>query len=196
MSAVPRGLSAIAGSLAFALMIAGCTSHDRSPSAKHTGSNVQPSATKATTAQQSGSIHSTVPAKSAARASPVATGETASFGNRVTARISRLRDFNAVAHGVGEVSGPAVAVSFVITNGSSRSVDLGSVTANLDDAAGTPSVSMVGDPATPFRGIVAAGKSSAATYVFALSKTHRNPVTISLSYTTAAPVVLFVGDVK
>jgi hypothetical protein len=55
---------------------------------------------------------------------------------------------------------------------------------------------MIGSPAKPFRGNVPAGRSSAATYVFALSKSHRNPVTISLSYTTEAPVVLFVGNVR
>jgi hypothetical protein len=196
VSAVPRALSLTVGSAAFVLMIAGCTSHDGSSPAKGTASNGQTSATNSATGQQSGSINKTVPAKSVARARPVATGATASFGNRVTARITKLRNFNAVGQGVGEISGPAVAVSFVITNGSSGPIDLGSVTANLDDAAGIPSVSMIGKPADPFRGVAAAGKSSTATYVFALSKSHRNPVTISLSYTTEAPVVLFVGNVQ
>jgi hypothetical protein len=137
-----------------------------------------------------------VPARTLATARPVATDQTASFGNEVSARISALKHINAVAHGIGEVSGPAVAITFVIRNGSSRTIDLGSVSANLQDAAGTPANSMSGSPAKPFAGKLAAGKSSAGTYVFSLPKGHPNPITISLSYTTAAPVVLFVGDTE
>jgi hypothetical protein len=74
--------------------------------------------------------------------------------------------------------------------------DLGSVTANLQDAAGIPSTSMTASPAHPFAGQLAGGGSSTGTYVFALAKGHHNPLTISLSYTTAAPVVLFVGNVQ
>jgi hypothetical protein len=137
-----------------------------------------------------------VPARTVITARPVATDQTATFGNRVTARISSLKRINAVARGVGEISGPAVAVSFRIENGSGNSIDVGSVTANLQDAAGTPSTSMIGSPAEPFAGSVAPGRSGTGTYVFALSKSHRNPVTISLSYTPVAPVVLFEGNLQ
>lgn len=177
-------------------MAVGCTGHDSHPSqsARGTGSNSAPS-TGTGAAQSSGSIHKTVPAKTVVTASPVATDQTATFGNRIAARISTIKKITAVARGAGEVSGPAVAVTFVIENGSGSSIDLGTVTANLQDAAGVPSVSMVASPAQPFAGTVGAGKSRTATYVFALAPSHRNPVTISLSYTTAAPVVLFVGTV-
>lgn len=193
----------------------GCTSHDSHHASAPAGnSSAQSSAATGAAPQSSASgssaptpstsskggipnaVHKTVPAKTLATAKPVATNETAKFGNRVTARISSIKHINAVAHGVGEISGPAAEVTFVIQNGTSHAIDLGSVSTNLLDAAGTPSVSMTGSPADPLTGTVAPGKSSSGTYVFALSNDHRNPVTISLSYTTEAPVVLFTGDVQ
>jgi hypothetical protein len=141
-----------------------------------------------------GGIHQTVPARTLETARPVATNKTASFGNRVSVKISEQKHFNATAHGIGEVSGPALAVTFVIDNGSTRSIDLSAVTATLQDAAGTPANPMSGSPAKPFSGRLAPGKSSTGTYVFSLPKDHRNPVTIGFSYTTEAPVVLFVGN--
>lgn len=212
-----RGLCLAAASAGLLIAVAGCTGHDSRTSSAPTGtsssssssaSSGAPSSTGAAPSRSSatgsasgkggtpGAIHKTVPAKTLATAKPVATNETAKFGNKVSARISAMKSINAVAHGLGEISGPAVEVTFVIENGTSSAIDLSGVTANLEDADGIPSVSMTGSPADPFAGTLAAGKSSTGTYVFALSKSHRNPVTISLSYTTEAPVVLFVGNAQ
>jgi hypothetical protein len=192
------------------VLVAGCTSHAPHHSATSSAAGPTPSSptaavrpaaspTPSTTAsapktKSGGGIDETVPARTLVTAKPVATNQTASFGNSVSAHISALKHINAVAHGIGEVSGPAVAVTFVIKNGTGHTIDLGSVSVNVQDAAGTPANTMSGSPAQPFAGTLAAGKSSSGTYVFSLPKGHPNPITISLSYTTEAPVVLFVGD--
>jgi hypothetical protein len=181
---------------AFVTTIAGCTTNK-----SHTSPSPTPSVSGAGTsaagssAPSSGSIHQVVPSKTVATAKPVKTDQIASFSHDVTVRIATLKNINTVARGPGEISGPGVVVGFLVKNGSATSIDLGSVTANLQDAAGIPSVSMVGAPADPFAGKVGPGKSATGSYVFSLPRSHRNPVTISISYTTAAPVVLFVGDV-
>ncbi len=207
----PRAATLAVATVAVVALIGGCTSHGAHhsaatapvgpsssspiatvspvPSATHTSTPAAPKPTSG-----SGGIYKTVPAHTLVTARPVATNQTATFGNSVSAHISALKHINAVAHGIGEVSGPAVAVTFVIKNGTSHAIDVGSVSVNLQDAAGTPANSMSGSPAKPFAGKLAAGKSSSGTYVFSLPKGHPNPITISLSYTTEAPVVLFVGD--
>jgi hypothetical protein len=208
----PRAVTLTVLSVALVALVAGCTSHSAhhpaaaGPTGPTSSSPIAtvspvPTATPSsspaapkTKSGATGGINQTVPARTLVTAKPVATNQTASFGNSVSAHISALKHINAVAHGIGEVSGPAVAVTFVIQNGTGHAVDLGSVSANLEDAAGTPANSMSGSPAKPFAGKVAAGKSSSGTYVFSLPKGHPNPITISLSYTTEAPVVLFVGD--
>jgi hypothetical protein len=192
--APPRVLHVALVFAGLVMMLAGCTGqHTRpSPAAKDS----LPSASSAGSSGRSDGIHETVPTQTVRTAAPVAIDKTAAFGHEVTARIAAIKHINAVAQGVGEVSGPALAVSFVIDNGSGSSIDLGSVTANLQDAAGIPSTSMTASPAHPFAGQLAGGGSSTGTYVFALAKGHHNPLTISLSYTTAAPVVLFVGNVQ
>jgi hypothetical protein len=189
-----RTWCAVVAAAGFAALIVGCSPDSGkgsdSPSSSASATGGGPSAT----ATSPNAIQKTVAPKTLATAKPVAIDQTATFGNRVAVRISALKSFNATAHGVGEISGPAVAVTFVIKNDAARSIDLGSVTANLQDAAGTPSTSMVGSPAKPFAGRLAAGGSSTGTYVFALPKSHHNPVTISFSYTTEAPIVVFVGN--
>jgi hypothetical protein len=164
-----------------------------------TASGSKSASAPSTTAPRSstgGGINATVPARTITTAPPVPLKSPASFGGKVSAFLASIKAINATAQGVGEISGPALQVTFTITNGSSNVVDLGSVTANLQDAAGTPSVSMIGPPAAPFHGSVAPGKSASGVYVFSLAKNHVNPVSISLSYTTAAPVVLFVGNAQ
>lgn len=116
------------------------------------------------------------------------------MGGHVLVSITAVKHINAKGRGLGEISGPALAVTFRMLNRSSRTLSLNSVTANLTDDAGDPAVVMAGPPAQPFRGNLAAGKARSAVYVFAVAKDHRTPVTISFSYTTQAPVVLFRGD--
>jgi hypothetical protein len=152
--------------------------------------------TAKSSASQPGSIYSTVPSRELPTASPVSLESTANFGNKVTAKIVSSKSINATAHGPGEISGPAAQLTISVSNGTTKPISLADVTVNLTDSKGNPA-NMVSDPSVkPFAGNLAAGKSVTGVYVFTLAKNHPNPVTISLSYTTDAPVVLFTGAVS
>ncbi len=142
-----------------------------------------------------GNINKTVPSAVVTTAPPVPVGRTAAMGGKVSATVA-LVDLNAVAKGPGEVSGPAVAVTVHIVNGTAAPLNVSDVAVSLTDKAGTPGNPMSGSPASPFLGQIGAGKTAVATYVFALSRSRVNPVSVSLSYSTEAPVVVFVGDAK
>ena len=135
-----------------------------------------------------------VPSRTMTTAAPVGLHSTATFGGRVTARITAIKAIRATGHGPGEISGPALEVTFALTNASAASVPLDSVTATLTDSSGTPAVSMIGSPAKPFKGTAPAGKSVRAVYVFSVAADRRSSVTVSLNYSAGKPVVLFVGN--
>ena len=191
----------VTGSASSASGSSSASSSKTSPSASKPAAGAKTSSassaapTAATGASQPGSIHSTVAARDIPTASPVSLASTANFGNKVSAKIVSSKPINATAHGSGEISGPAAQLTISVTNGTMKAISLANVTVNLTDAKGNPA-NTVSDPSMkPFSGSLAAGKSATAVYVFTLAKNHPNPVTISLSYTTEAPVVLFTGPV-
>ena len=89
-----------------------------------------------------------------------------------------------------------MAVTVRITNGSSQAVDLSGASVNLVDKAGYPGSPMLGSPAAALSGSVKPGGKIDGVYVFALPEPHRNPISVSVSLSTVAPTLLFVGDVK
>jgi hypothetical protein len=198
----PAGIDAASQSTAASGSSSSATSSAASPSVATTGTRSgKPAASAPTSPSGSGtagqgSITQTVPGRTIATKAAVPLSSPADFGNRVTAKISEVKPINATAQGPGEIAGPAVAVSITLDNGSSKSINLTNVVMNLQDKAGTPSVPMSASPAKPFSGNLAAGAKATAVYVFALPKNHVNPVTVSFSYTTEAPVVLFVGQAQ
>jgi len=141
-------------------------------------------------------VHQTVPSAVVTTRPAVPLAGTAQFGGRVSAQILSARSMTAQARGPGEVSGPAVALSIRLVNGSSKALGLTDVVVDVQDAAGTPGVPMSADPARPFSGSLAAGAQADAVYVFGLPADHRSPISVSVSYSTEAPIVLFVGVVK
>lgn len=137
-----------------------------------------------------------MPTRTLVTAAPVPLTGTATFSGTVSAKLAGIAPIKATAEGVGEISGPALKVTFTIVNHSAKAIDLDSVTATLTDSTGAPTVSMIGSPAKPFSGSVGPGSTATGVYVFSVPTARRDPVTISLSYTTAAPVVLFVGNAQ
>jgi hypothetical protein len=124
---------------------------------------------------------------------PVPLHSDAPVTGKVSVKISKIKRINYTGRGIGEISGPALAVTFTLKNGSGKAIDLGSVTANMEDAKGIPSSVQSGPPSAPFSGQAAPGSSQSGTYVFRLMPGYVDPVTISFSYSTEAPVVLFKG---
>lgn len=101
------------------------------------------------------------------------------------------------ATGPGDTNGPAVIVKVRIENRTDQPIDLGSATVSLlygkGRAVGTPSPS---DPARPFDGVVNAGDSAEATYVFRVPRKTQDKVTILVTYAAGAAVAKFDGAVR
>ena len=148
-----------------------------------------------------GSIHETVEtvetdADAASDvAEPVGIGDTADFGNGVSARLTAVEAVEAEAHLPGEFSGPAVALTIEVTNGSSGTIDLGTVTVDLTFRDGLSAYPVLDPERRPFSGDLASGDAASGSYVFTLDPAERSDVALRLSYTTEAPTVIFAGSV-
>jgi hypothetical protein len=121
----------------------------------------------------------------------------ASFGNNVTASITKVSAITAKAKRPGEISGPAVAVSIRLVNGSNKAIDTSNAVVNLYyGKAKTPGSPMSGPPSSPFGKSVPAGKTVTVVYVFRVPADQRSKLRIEVSYSPTAPVVVFVGPAQ
>lgn len=144
-----------------------------------------------------GSIHETVESDPDAVtvAEPVGIGDTADFGNGVSARLTAVESVEAEAHLPGEFSGPAVALTIEVTNGSGGTIDLGTVTADLTFDDGLSAYPVLDPERRAFSGDLTSGDVASGSYVFTLDPAERADVALRLSYTTEAPTVIFAGSV-
>jgi hypothetical protein len=92
--------------------------------------------------------------------------------------------------GPGELSGPAVALTLQVTNGSARPLDLGTVTVSAS-MGGQEASSSEAAPARPFSGRLAPGAKAQGVYVFVLPAGGRRPVGVVVSLAPDLPVVRF-----
>jgi hypothetical protein len=125
---------------------------------------------------------------------PVGLGDVADFGTGVRARIAAVEAVEAEAFLPGEHSGPAVAVTVELSNGSGRVVGLDTVTVDVTDAAGAPA-SPVTDPARAgLAGDLPSGAAASGVYVFSLPPDRRARATVGVRYAAPAPMALFTGS--
>jgi hypothetical protein len=125
---------------------------------------------------------------------PVSVRGTANFGGGVTARIAKISSVIGKANLPGEISGPAIAVTIVLMNATSKTIKLESVVNLYSGRARTPALTISSSPTAPFKGSVPPGKSATAVYTFTLAVPDRADVRIEFSYSPSAPVVLFDGS--
>lgn len=127
---------------------------------------------------------------------PVELDETAEFGTSVSARVVSTERVDGQGQGVGERSGPALAIGVELTNASGSPVSLDYVVVNLYDAAGAPGPTLSGDPRSkPFSGTLANGATAGGVYVIRLPDPDATSVRVTVSYGAEAPTVVFEGDV-
>jgi hypothetical protein len=182
------------------MLIASC-SKDGSNAARGTTTTTLPTGHTTTTKPKEGPAHGnigvTVPNDSPAPTlAPVAMNATASFGNKVQARLTKIEAINATATMPGEISGPAVAVTAQITNDSNAPIDLGTVTVDMVSAGGAPFTQVTPSPPTAFSGTLETGKSATGRYIFTVeSNAARDDVRLSIKYSAPTPTVVFAGNV-
>ncbi len=209
-----RGLTAIVIACGLSCALAACSgSHHQADAAGSSGSSTSssPSVTGTTTSKAGptvaapttavsapsvGSIHSTVASASVHTDAPLPVSATADFGTGLTARVTANQKISFSAQLPGEVSGPAAKVTIQFVNNSAAAISLANVVVNDEDAKAVPCTAVQSSPNAPVSGSLAPGKSATGVYVFELPTSYVAPLTVSVSYTTAAPVVLFVGDLS
>lgn len=125
---------------------------------------------------------------------PVPFDAAGDFGGNVVSRLVEVKAIDATAQLPGEIAGPAVAVVVEIENQSAETIGLDGVTVTLADANGAPASSVSSVPAQPVSGALAPGEKRSGVYVFTTALDARTAMTISVSYSTGAPTVLFTGS--
>lgn len=165
-----------------------------SPSTASVSTMSVPARTTPVPAPGGGDISQTVAAAPVTTQSKVALTAPATFVKGVTARIIAIKPIDTKADGPGEIGGPGIAVTVEIENTSPDKLKLDSVYVTTADSAGSIAIPISSDPAKPFSGQVAPGTKAQAVYVFTVAKAKRNPIAVQVSYSTEAPIVLFVGD--
>jgi hypothetical protein len=120
----------------------------------------------------------------------------AAVGNGIVATLPRIEAIEGTAVGPGNIAGPALRVTVRIENGTAEAVSLEGVAVNMSYGSDRTPASPLDDPSRrPFGGLLAAGDSADAVYVFTVPADARDSVTIEVGYQAGAPLLLFTGPV-
>jgi hypothetical protein len=119
---------------------------------------------------------------------PVPAGRPGEFGGGVSVVLVGSRAVEVEAHGPGETSGPAMAVTLEVRNSGRAPLDLGAIAVNAAQIDGTPGVPTSVDPAAPFTGSVAPGGAARATYVFRVERPG-TPLLVEVHSSQSADIV-------
>ena len=127
----------------------------------------------------------------------VGLAEPASFGNKVSARLTTSVRVEGKGQGVGERSGPSLLVTVEITNSSAAQIDLDYIVVNLYGSHGAPGQLLLGDGrSAPMSGKLASKTSRTGTYVLRLPDPTPDTVTVTVNYGAQAPTAVFTGKVR
>jgi hypothetical protein len=155
-----------------------------SPAASSTGpvASPRPSATTQSLAP--------VPSKARTTLPPVAPSRTVTVGAAARTVLLGSRNVTVTGQGPGELSGPAVALTLQVTNGSSAPLGLDAVIISASIGGQEASASDAA-PAKPFSGSLASGAKAQGVYVFVLPAGGRRPVGVVVSLAPDLPVARF-----
>jgi hypothetical protein len=110
--------------------------------------------------------------------------------------ITSVKRVDAEARLPGEVAGPAVAVTVSISNTGETPIDLGAVTVNVADAAGTASAPLTAAPNAPLAGELAPGADAEGVYLFDFGPGSSEPINVQVSAAVESPTAVFVGPIN
>lgn len=188
-----RPVSVSVASIAFAVMLfgmAGCVAAEK----KAPGGSTVAAHHSAVPAPSGGDITKTVAPEAAGDVTTAAIGQPAALPSKVTITVISATLTTVKATTPGEIAGPAVVAKVKIENGTASAIDLGSTVVSLLESSDKPGQATTAGGAHPFIETAAAGQTLNATYVFNVSASGTNPITISVSYAGGAPVALFAGN--
>lgn len=124
----------------------------------------------------------------------VALDEPAEVGGGVAARIDDVESLDVRAETPGEIAGPAVAVTVTIENNGEDAIDVSAAMVSLLGAEGTLGQPTTSDPYDPFGGVIEAGETGQAVYVFLLPDDAQSAFDVSVQYRAGTTVARFVDE--
>ncbi len=108
--------------------------------------------------------------------------------------VSGLEAVEGAAQSPGDVAGPSVRVTLVVTNDSAATIDLSTAVTNMfSGAERSPASELAGPGAQALPGTLAAGSSATGVFVFSIPTDQRDNVTITFDYSVDVPIVVFTG---
>lgn len=119
----------------------------------------------------------------------------AAFGGGLSVAVTAARPVTVTGQGAGETSGPAVAFTLVLTNGTKGGVDLTSALVSAEYGDALPASPSTGSPAKAWPASVGAGRQAQGTFVFLVPTGERRQVRLTVSYAADRPVVVLTGPV-
>ncbi|WP_299956301.1 hypothetical protein [uncultured Modestobacter sp.] len=127
---------------------------------------------------------------------PVALDEAAVTTDGLTVTLPAIEAIDAVGTGPGNVSGPALAVTVRVANGTAEPISLDGVQVTVAYSEEETAASPVNDPAAaPVQGVLAPGASAQGRYVFSVPVGGRGLVTVIVGHAAGAPLLVFQGPV-
>lgn len=168
----------------------GLPSPSTSGAASAPDSTTPPRPSPASTTAPSG--RSTSQSPPPARPTVTSTSTTASPAPGIRVRLERVEDVRGVASQPGEVAGPAVRVSVVLTNTTTSRVPLSGVVVNgYYGSPRRPANPLSGPGVVSFPAGLAARESARGVYVFAVPEVERAGVVVEVDLSSSGRPVLF-----
>lgn len=152
-----------------------------------TGASHTPTRTSAT-----GDVTVPLPAVSQTIKPPVKGATSASLGPGVRIRLVDSAPVTIKGRGVGEGSGPGMAYTLRLSNGSRSAIDLASLVVAAQGKGGAPIADTQAPPTSPFTGSLQPGASKRATYAFFVPRSQRDQVRLVISYSPLRTSVVIV----
>lgn len=126
---------------------------------------------------------------------PVGLDSEAEQPDAVVVRLSKIESVQGEARLPGEVAGPALRISVMITNNSDKAIDLGTVVVNgYRGDKRVPLESLTSPGGAPFQGELKPKNAATGVYVFAIDPKFRADVTFTVDATPGVPAAVFRGD--
>lgn len=115
------------------------------------------------------------------------------FGTGAQIALEKLRIIQVKPETPGEVAGPAVAVTVVVTNLGTSPLNLDSAVVSLEAADGELGIATTAGRSRPLRGDLRPGAHTKGVYVFMLDPARQREVRVNVNYAAGDPVAIFSG---
>jgi hypothetical protein len=133
----------------------------------------------------------------ATASAPVAFTAPAPVTQGIVVTVTKIESVTGVATQSGEVAGPSVRFTVVISNSTSSAASLATTVVNAYYGASQKPAIELGKPGgAAFPASVAAGGTAQGVFVFNIPKAQRSNVELTVDYSVTTPTIAFKGAVK